>query len=268
MQWHKTITQQETQSAGGFTLMEAMTTIAVLGVLVALGAPLFWGVNKPLQNATSQMEGVFKQVRMRAISTTTAYRIRQTSPTQLVVEAAATRGCEATTQLTAAANVGDTQIVVASTRGFAVGDRISVGALSNLAVTGIDDVNRQITLAPLPSSLAIGDSIELTNNWQRGALVTGITDEDLTLPATRNSQEQIRLVNVTTPPNPNWTLCFNSRGLASLYDTTTGRPLPGNLTLSVLRADVNGNQVNATPTGQVTIFQGGGVVSNARTINE
>jgi hypothetical protein len=247
--------------------MEAVTTIAVLGVLTALGAPLFLGTNKPLQNATDQLEGVFKQVRMRAISTTTAYRVRQTSPTQLVVEAAATRGCEATTALTAPVAAGATLLPVASTRDFTVGDRINVGSLTNLAITGIDEGLSTITLAPLANAQPTGASIELTNNWRQGSLITGITDEDLTLPRARNSQEQIRIARTPTGTPANWSLCFNSRGIANLYNGN-GQIIPGNLTLNVFRADSGGTQIPGAPTGQITVLQGGSVDSNARTVNE
>jgi prepilin-type N-terminal cleavage/methylation domain-containing protein len=268
-QWRTKLTGQRTEPATGFSLMEVMTAIAVLGVLTALGAPLLFGFNKPLQNATAQMEGVFKQARMRAISTTSAYRVRLISPTQVTVEAASTRGCEATTQLTAIANASDTQITVTSTRGFAIGDRINVGSLTNLDVTSIDEGLRQIGLgAPISSSQPMDALIELTNNWRQGALITGITEEDLTLPKARNHQEQIRLTTTTTGLPTNWNLCFNSRGIANLFDTSTGRPIPGSLTLNVFRANANGTQVAGAPTGQVTILQGGGVVSNARSINE
>jgi hypothetical protein len=209
------------------------------------------------------MEGVFKQVRMRAISTTTAYRVRQTSPTQIVVEAAATRGCEATTALTAPVAAGATLLPVASTRDFTVGDRINVGSLTNLAITGIDETSSTITLAPLTSAQATGAAIELTNNWRQGSLITGITDEDLTLPRARNSQEQIRIAS--TPAN--WSLCFDSRGIANLYNGN-GQIIPGSLTLNVFRADSGGTQIPGAPTGQITVLQGGSVDSNARTVNE
>jgi prepilin-type N-terminal cleavage/methylation domain-containing protein len=259
------VKQNGQASATGFTLMEVMVVVAVLGVLAALGAPLFIGVNKPLQNATDRMEGVFRQVRMRAISTTTAYRIRQTSPTQIVVEASTTRGCEASTQLTAPANATDDLLTVGSTRGFSVGDRVNVGSLSNRNITGIDDSLQTIRLgAPLGAAQVLGAQIELASNWQPGSLTTGITTEDLTLPRARNSAERIQLVG-----NPNnWTMCFDSRGLANLYNPATGRPINGGLTLSVFRADSGGTQVAGTPTGSITILQGGGVSSNARTINE
>jgi Tfp pilus assembly protein FimT len=264
--WHRNLGKNLAQPADGFTLMEATAVVVVMGVLTALGAPLLTGFNKPLQNATNQMEGVFRQVRMRAISTTTAQRVRYISPTQIVVEASTTRGCEASTQLTIAANATDTQLTVASTRGFVAGDRITVGTQTNLNVVAVDEGLQRITLgAPLGAAQAIDTSIELTNNWRPGALATSITEEDLTLRPGQGSQGNIQFDGAT----PNWTLCFDSRGHASLFNPRTGRPINGNLTLSLVRtADGGSTPIPGSATGQVTVFQGGGVTSNARVLNE
>lgn len=252
--------------AEGYSLIEVLITVIIIGILAALIPPFLWGTNKPTQNATARVEGIMRQVRMRAISSTTAYRVRRLSPTRLQVEAASTRGCEAFTQLSAPANSGDTTITVGSTRGFGINDQIRIGSETNLTILSINEGAQTITVTPAMTTTQPTDSpVELNNNWQSGNLVTTFTEEDLTLPTARTQSQRIQLAN--TPAN--WTLCFDSRGLATLFNPTTGLPLNGNLNLSIERVDATTNvRVPSSQVGTVTVFQGGGVNANTQALDE
>ena len=79
----------------GFTMIEALVILAVLGIAVA-GASLFLKpAAAPLQSATVLTEGYMRQLRARAMSTTSAYRMAPIDTMRLGASYAAT--CGATT---------------------------------------------------------------------------------------------------------------------------------------------------------------------------
>lgn len=66
-----------TQSVQGFTLIEALVTISVVGVLAAIAAPNITSMgNLPLEDSVNRLSGQLRLVRSKAISQTAAYRIR------------------------------------------------------------------------------------------------------------------------------------------------------------------------------------------------
>lgn len=86
-------------ASSGFTLIEALITISVLGVLTAIAAPTLTRAGNPLADATNQVASQFRAVRTKAIAQTSQFRIRPDGPmppatgiasegssTQLIVE--------------------------------------------------------------------------------------------------------------------------------------------------------------------------------------
>ena len=227
----------------GFTLAETLVTVSVIGVLTLAAGPIKSWIENPLANARNQSVAVLNLIRMRAISTTSAYRIK---PDPLVpgnkykVEIAKTRGCESSMELRADATSADYELTVASTEGLVVGDSIVVGS---------DEDNNEIiatntstiTLGkPLGTSQKENATIELIHNWLNDI---NFTKENLTLPE-----------EITISGNPkNWTLCFDSRGHANLYDASG--VVNNNLTLTLT------STVNKTKS-EITIFRGGAIEVN------
>lgn len=70
----------------GFTLIEIIIIVAVVGILATIAVVNFRALGNDLNNATENLAGYFKQVRVRAMSKTSAYRIIQLSDTKLSAE--------------------------------------------------------------------------------------------------------------------------------------------------------------------------------------
>jgi len=68
----------------GFSLLEMLATLSLMGVLSAIAVSNIKELDDPLKNATAEAIGFMKQVRARAISTTSAYEIYPTSTTSIV----------------------------------------------------------------------------------------------------------------------------------------------------------------------------------------
>lgn len=231
------------ENSRGYTLLETLAAVSIIGILAVVSGPVKSWVENPLSTGTNQTVGVLNLIRLRAISTTSAYRIK---PDPLVptnkfkVQIARTRGCESSTELTADATSTDQELSVASTEGLVVGDSIVVGSDSDnneIIATG----SSTITLGEaLGTSQEENASIELINNWLNDM---NLTEEDLTLP------EEITISGSPT----DWTLCFDSRGHASLYDASG--VVNDNLTLTL-------TNTSKKTKSEITILRGGAVKVN------
>jgi prepilin-type N-terminal cleavage/methylation domain-containing protein len=60
----------------GFTLAETLVTIVVLGILTAIAAPTIQFGNNPLKDTSANIAGNFRLLRAKAVSQTSAYRMR------------------------------------------------------------------------------------------------------------------------------------------------------------------------------------------------
>lgn len=222
------------ENSKGFTMPELLVILAIIGIMSVIAGPQLLFANKPLQNGTNQLVGILKQTRSRAMVTTSIYRVKPTSATQLEVKTAQARACAGSTQLTQIANTNDTMLHVASVNSFGVGDQVIVGTSPNSnSVIATDPGTNIITLGqPLGSTQPINADVKLSVNWTSEP---SFSNEDLTLP------KEIQM-------NPtNWILCFDSRGIANQYNNSG--IVNGDLTVTL--TDTSGKQSN------VNVLQGG-----------
>lgn len=86
---------KKSKSNEGFTLLEILIVLVLVGIMAAMSGPyISFGIN-PLKDTTNRVAGIFKLMRVKAMSQTSAYRISQTSATQLIVESSSS--CLSTT---------------------------------------------------------------------------------------------------------------------------------------------------------------------------
>lgn len=81
--------------SSGFTLAEMLVAIAIVGIAAGTAALYLKPMETSTRDGASQVEGFFKQIRFKAMATTSAYRALPGSSTQLRAETAAS--CASTT---------------------------------------------------------------------------------------------------------------------------------------------------------------------------
>lgn len=227
------------QKSDGYSLVEIISVLVILGILAIAIGPQF-DFRNPTADSYTQLKGILQQTRGRAISTTSAIRIKP-DPSQpdnkLILERANSRGCESVTKLSAPA-IG-TNLPVYSTSGFQVGDEISVGSSGSYKILGIPGAAAiiQVGAPGLGSTQPVDSVVELVNNWQND---NSLSTKDLTL-----AKDAKISANVS-----DWTICFNSRGVAFIYDSILSQQNSLVLTLS--------NTINSN-TETLTILKGGAI---------
>ncbi len=70
----------------GFTILELVIVLTVLGIALGIAIPRFRGLSNELLNAERETAGFFRQVRSEAMSRTSAYRAVVTSDRRLRAE--------------------------------------------------------------------------------------------------------------------------------------------------------------------------------------
>lgn len=212
----------------GYSLMEVIVVMVMMGIIGAVAAPQisFRNESKAEIEGRDKVKNIFQRARQRAISQTSAIRIMpdpDNPDAQFIVEFAKSKSCASLTKLAENASGADTVLTVLSADGFSINDKIKVGG-DNTDNKILATTDSTITLGvQLGSSQPKNSKIELANNWEQDF---AFQKEDLTLPYKQSEQ-----LATFTSDVPNWIVCFNSRGIASIYDTNL-KPLES-LTLTV-----------------------------------
>jgi len=233
----------------GYTLIEILTVLAIFAILTAVAEPNLVRDNSATADidAQNQVKTILQQVRGRAISNTSAVRLRP-DPSQpdnkFLVEIAQSRGCTALTKLTEDTDTTTKILKVISTKGFSVNDKIKIGSDSddnNITDTSDDTITLGDEIGTVQKEKSI---IELKDNWSEDRRLQG---EDVTLPLTKDKTSALATF---TADLTDWTLCFNSRGVAYIFDENNN--LQPSLELTITNVTNNEEET-------ITINQGGAI---------
>lgn len=230
----------------GYTLAELLAVVTIIGILAAMVSIGKSWYENPLADSRDRVTGVLKAVRLRAMSTTSTYRVRPdpaNPTTKLKVESAKSGSCDASTTLRTAAASTEQSLNVNSVNGFAIGDKIQVGSDStnnNIIAVNPDAPSIQIGAA-LGSIQSVNASVIMLKDWVNESLFVA---EDLTL------ANGVTMAGRANSQTVNWSACFNSRGFITFFNDSTTL----NADLAIILTNSRGNE-----TKTITVFQGGAI---------
>ncbi|MEB3312084.1 MAG: hypothetical protein VKJ02_17800 [Snowella sp.] len=246
--FQKNQTKKASILPSGYTLLELLIFCSMLGIFAALVVNAKPWYENPLGNNRDQIVGILKLVRVRAMATTSTYRIRPdpVNPNQkLQVELTKSGSCQAIAQLTAEALATTTELSVTNTNDFAVGDAIQVGTdAQNNNIVSINPDILTLTLGqPLGTDQVENATVVMLKNWVNESL---FFPEDLMLASDITMSGK----NAATSQPIDWTICVNSRGFITLFDANT--TVNANLELTLMNSRTNETQT-------ITVYPGGAI---------
>ncbi len=184
----------------GYTLVEMIAVLLLIGVIAAIASPALLSFNKPLKDSTSQFRSQLNLLRSKAISSNQAYRIRPKYPAKAQYPGEKY------------ANVPHTFIVE-----YAANCQIGTYGPAAPAV-GVPDGWRQATQfeLDLPESVGIDGTTTVAGNTTTGGSVS--------FPRADGSGSS----SSTYEANLNWNICYDNRGLVDKPVTFTFKDFQGN----------------------------------------
>lgn len=139
----------------GFTLVEMLVSLIIIGIIMGIAFPSFLSLNKPLRNGSLQFKAQLSLIRSKAIASNRAYRIKPRFlsraaydngiPRSFIVEQA--RNCKVTT-------------LGSINNGWEGASQLDIDLPKNVGITDVAS-NTFVTPGPPPGSLTIGNNL----NW-------------------------------------------------------------------------------------------------------
>jgi prepilin-type N-terminal cleavage/methylation domain-containing protein len=217
----------------GFTLVEMLASLIVVGFIMGMAAPSLLSLNKPLRDGSLQFQAHLNLIRSKAISSNRAYRLRPKYATAALVQSAHLD--PATSQPSRPYPQSANNFIVESARNCQVttyGKGLPVDPTNATYPNGTPDgwqAASQLDL-DLPTSIGVSTTPVPTIG---GATVIAtsftITPANGSTPTT-----------VTADPYLNWSICYDNRGVAYQPVSVTLQDFQGNNRATSTFVDVVG----------------------------
>jgi prepilin-type N-terminal cleavage/methylation domain-containing protein len=235
----------------GFTLVEMLASLIVVGFIMGMAAPSLLSLNKPLRDGSLQFQSHLNLIRSKAISSNRAYRLRPKYPTAALVQSAHLD--PVTLQPSRPYPQSANNFIVESARNC----QVTTSGSNPSDTTGRSDgwqVASQLDL-DLPTSIGVSTTpVPKVNGTDVSATSFTMTPANGSTPTT-----------VTADPYLNWSICYDNRGVAYQPISVTLRDVQGNNkatasfvdvvgvgSVEIRTKDKNGNFLNAS--GENPIF--------------
>jgi prepilin-type N-terminal cleavage/methylation domain-containing protein len=200
----------------GFTLVETLASLIVIGFIMSMAAPSLLSLNKPLRDGSLQFQAHLNLIRSKAIASNRAYRLRPKYPTAALVLSAHLD--PVTSKPTRSYPQSANNFIVESARNC----QVTTYGSNPSDTTGRSDgwqVASQLDL-DLPTPIGVSSDTAVVPR-EAG---TAVTATSWTITPANGSAT----ITVTPDAYLNWSICYDNRGVAYKPVSLTLKDLQGN----------------------------------------